>query len=184
MARSRGLGDVYKRQRQASRLPRSPIILSLEGNQQTRKTKVKIEIILAIAIVVILAPLIIAAINGFKCHKLPPKPLVLSHICKHQGDDESLYCHVKITNPTAGALMTITHVQHPSDVNYEVALCAEMPRTLHGSQIIEFGFRLSHKPSDRETDYLLRGWTVTDSLGRKTMSRPNLTVPAFGAIAR
>lgn len=140
------------------------------------------EIIIPLA--AILAAVAIVAINRIGRHKLPPKPLVLAHICKHQGDDNSLYCHVKITNPTAGALMTITHVQHPSDVNYEVALCAEMPRTLHGSQIIEFGFRLSHKPSESETEFLLCGWSITDSLGRKTLSRPNLTVPAFGAIAR
>jgi hypothetical protein len=144
------------------------------------------DILYLLPFVAIIAPFAIAAINAIRRHKLPPKPLVLAHICKHigEGQDDALYCHVKITNPTAGALMTITNVQNPADSNNEVALVAELPRTLHGPQIIEFGFRLATKPTERETEYLLHGWTITDSLGRKTMSRPNLTVPAFGAIAR
>lgn len=133
----------------------------------------------------ILSLLAIVAINRLARHKLPPRPLVMAHICKHNGEDDALYCHVKITNPTASALMTITHVQHPGDSKHEVALCADLPRTLHGSQIIEFGFFIERKPAaGLEMVRLLCGWAVTDSLGRATKSVVNKTVPIFGAIAR
>ncbi len=143
------------------------------------------EIKLAFAIVVIIAPFILAAINLALRHKLPPKPLVLAHICKHFGvdDEDSLWCHVKITNPTAEALMTITHVESQFNPSGTFPVGQDLPRTLYGSQINEFGFKIIGKPNDSEIDSLLRSFEITDSLGRKTMSRPNTTVPAFGAIA-